>query len=125
VPNKIKIEGLENAIASELQRYSSLVQEEFEETKKSTAEELKENIKAASPRSSRKKRKKYAEGWKVKKQRDGYIVHNATNYQLTHLLEKGHAKKNGGRVKAQPHIAPAESKAIDKFLKAIERMVKG
>ena len=40
----------------------------------------------------------YKKGWRIKqdKARKSIIVHNATDYQLTHLLEHGHVKRNGG-----------------------------
>lgn len=71
---------------------------------------------------------KYNKGWRVKEKKGkGYIdcvVHNATNWQLTHLLERGHATRNGGRTKAFVHIAPVEEKYVNEYIKDVERIIK-
>jgi hypothetical protein len=52
------------------------------------------------------------------------VVHSKNRYQLTHLLENGHAKRGGGRVRAIPHIGPAEEIGIRELEERIERALK-
>ncbi len=69
----------------------------------------------------------YNSGWTVMKtKRDKTVtgqIHNATHYQLTHLLEKGHALKNGGRTRAFVHIAPVAERCQDDLLDNIKKQI--
>lgn len=75
------------------------------------------------------KNDKYKDGWEVKqvtKGKDrGARVWNATNYQLTHLLENGHLivnKKGGvGWSSPKPHINPAYQKVKEPFIQAMKK----
>lgn len=71
---------------------------------------------------------KYNKGWRVNTKRgNGYIdctIHNATDWQLTHLLENGHLKRNGGRTRAFVHIRPIEEKCITKYTQNVEKIIK-
>ena len=53
------------------------------------------------------------------------VVYSKNRYQLAHLLEKGHAKRNGGRVGGKAHIAPAEQHGIEQLEQDIERALHG
>ena len=68
---------------------------------------------------------KYAKSWTAKKTKENshtleMTVHSKDRYQLAHLLEKGHAKRNGGRVSGKPHIAPAEAHGEEMLTQLIE-----
>ena len=52
-------------------------------------------------------------------------VYSPTRYMLAHLLEKGHAKRGGGRVAGKPHIAPAEAAGVKQLESLIEKALKG
>lgn len=103
-----------------------------DEAIKAVAEECVQKLKNTSP----KKTGDYAKGWSNKTLKKGkyigifahtgtYIVHNRTDYHLTHLLENGHMivneKGTYGRTRAYPHIAPTEEWAADELPNAIKR----
>lgn len=113
------INNLQREILKQLQYYATDVKEKVEAAQKETAKELVKDLKQDSP----KKTGDYAKGWRIKRTAKKLIVHNATNYQLTHLLEYGHPKKNGGRVAAQVHIRPNEERAVRDYIDKIERAI--
>ena len=117
----IKVTGLANEIAKALQAYSDEVVEGLEGAKETAAKNAVKKLKKRSP----KKTGEYARGWRARKVGSAWVVHNATNYQLTHLLEHGHAKRGGGRVPGIPHIGPVEKEAIEEYVRETERVIKG
>ena len=113
------------AIMKELGTYSNELAESVNKTSRKYANKLRRELEETSPE----KTGDYKKGWKVKQVYKShtlsqYVVHNATDYQLTHLLEFGHAIKGGTqRVKPIPHIAPAEEKIVSEFLTEIDKAV--
>lgn len=93
------------------------VKKDIQQAAKATAKELRET----SPEKSG----DYARNWSYKQQGSGWVVYNkAPTYRLTHLLEKSHVIRNQsgtyGRTQAQPHIEPAEKKAVEDLVRKIE-----
>lgn len=116
-----KIDSLADEITSALKEYTTEVEEGLEKSKETSAKAAVKDLKGGSP----KRTGSYAKGWRAKKIGTSWVVHNATDYQLTHLLEKGHALKAGGRVGPKVHIAPVENKAIIGYEKQLEKMIRG
>ncbi len=115
------MDDLAKQILEALEDYSEEVEEIVEDEIENVANEAVSELKANSPKRKR-NGGKYARSWRKTKVKDGYSVHN-TKAGLTHLLEKGHAKRNGGRTKAMPHIAPVEQKVIQDLEENIKRRV--
>ncbi len=92
---------------------------------KETAEEVVQMLKTAGDFRGN----KYRKSWKAEvTQRRLYtsaVVHNVKHYRLTHLLEFGHAKQNGGRVRAFPHIEPINEKTGEMFEDKLTQMIGG
>lgn len=106
-----------------LTEYGDEVRADLVESVEATSAEAVKKLKATSPKRS--KKKSYASGWKAEQenQRTGVAatIHNKNKPGLTHLLENGHALRNGGRAKAFPHIKPVEEWANTEVLNKLER----
>lgn len=92
-------------------------------------EKCKDLIQQKASQLKIKKSGRYINGWTTSKEKfgksgNGVVVHNKTDWQLTHLLENGHAivnKKDGtGWASAKPHIDPSYRAVKNKFIKAME-----
>lgn len=108
----ISIDKLSTAIETELEKYSQEVADQIKQDVRDVAQECAEDIKREAP----KRTGKYRRGWRTEVVYESnedirVIVRNKTAWQLTHLLEFGHAKVNGGRVEGRPHIGPPELRA--------------
>lgn len=111
-------------ISDILNEYSNDIQEAITEEAQSVAKEAVSELKNTSP----KRTGDYRKGWITKTIKGkGFvtsIVHNATDYQLTPLLEKPHLKRNGGITTPKVHIAPVEEKAVKEYEKDVENIIK-
>lgn len=110
-------------ISQTLANYANGVGEEIEKLAEKIAKEGAQQLRERSPK--RPSGGAYAKGWRAKKVGTQWVIHNATNYQLTHLLEKGHAKVNGGRVDPRVHIAPVEDEVVNEFIQEVEGAIRG
>jgi hypothetical protein len=116
----IKPEELADEVMKGLEEYKNLSTDAMKESVEKVAKDVKKNIQANAPV----KTGKYKKSWKVKKTEENnerlVCTVYAGRYQLTHLLENGHAKRGGGRVAAIPHIHPAEQEGIKELESNIE-----
>lgn len=117
----IRVDELADAVSEALAEYRQDVAENLKESVKDAAKAAVSELKKTSPKDTG----DYAKGWRSTTafESDSDIrvqVHNKTDYQLTHLLEDGHAKVGGGRVEGQPHIGPAADMASELLEKDVQ-----
>lgn len=122
----IKVSELAQVVAQELADYSQDVTDGIKEEVKQVAKDMVTELKQTSPRNTG----EYAKGWKSSVEYESpedirVRVYNSKKPQLTHLLENGHAKQNGGRVNGIPHIGPAEQKAEDSLEGKVKVVARG
>lgn len=114
---KISYHDLGSEIVKQISGACSYASDVVDAAAEEVSEDIVKELKTISPELSG----KYKKSWDYKKiGYCSYKVYNKKHYRLTHLLEKAHALRNGGRSKAIPHIAPTEKKYIGKFRKKVE-----
>ena len=116
------VDAMDDEIMKGLTEYADLADTSMKKAVRKTAKSVKDEISSNAP----KRTGAYSKSWTAKKTKENshsleMTVHSKNRYQLAHLLEKGHAKRGGGRVSGKPHIAPAEENGVQ----LLEHLIEG
>lgn len=118
---RIQPSQLATTVNKILDEYGDEAREIMEETVTKTAKDAAKQLKKAGGFGGS---GKYQKGWKtqIEKKRLSIEAHvyNAKLPGLTQLLEFGHAKQNGGRTRAFPHIADVNTWAQEETVSRLE-----
>jgi len=134
---KIKVDQLSNVILDYLENFKDVTEEACKNGVLETADDAVKELRSAHPVGSKgqpagkyRSWDEYNSGWKkrtsTQKTRLKGIqatIWNEKHYQLTHLLEKGHALRDGGRSDSFTHIAPVEQKCEDNLIRNIKKNI--
>lgn len=130
---KVKPEDLQSVLMDYLNNYKEAIDDDVKEATDEVTKKAKAELVQTSPRSGSARDTKYYKGWAIKigarTRKHNYrytkVIWNKTNYQLTHLLENGHLKRNGdGWVDAQPHIQKVEEKYGIEFADLLDKKIR-
>jgi len=144
--NKISIDKLSSSILKILQENKDNIEEDVKKVSEETIKEARNELKQISPKARRTVKLKgkttvtpgsYAKSWSIKngkKSTDLYskVAYNKEHYRLTHLLEFGHATRNGKHTKLDkqkktkeiPHIRKTEDKYKERFVQRLEMKIR-
>ena len=115
---RVGVDGLAAAVDAILNEYVDSVKENLDVITKEVAKAGAKALKAES-RGAVGGTGKYASGWTYQVQKGNLSVqgtlYNGKVPGLPHLLEHGHAMRNGGRVAGRPHIAKVEKELIKEY----------
>lgn len=116
----IGVDALASTVAKLLDEYGTLAKKVTNQAGQKAAQKGAKTLRATSPKGGKAgKAGTYAKGWTVQTfggvSGNLYVIGNPSQGQLSHLLENGHALRQGGRSPAITHIAPVEQQAIKEF----------
>ena len=126
---KVNVDKFAEAIMEALAEYGDYVdQTVVKYATHKTAEETSEIIAAAAPVRKNKGgaySKSITYGYPQRRGRrySETVYAEDPHYRLTHLLERPHATRNGGRTRAFPHWATGEEGIIPRFIKNLKELL--
>ena len=124
----ISVGQLSEAIAKELTLYGQNVIDGVKKEAKKSMDQLVKDTKATAPVGKRKKHYKDSIKGKKTDENDRSVTYtwyvDGPDYRLSHLLENGHALRNGGRVSGTHFIKNASDPIIEQYLQAVEEVCK-
>lgn len=126
--SNITIDQLVDAITVQLNTFETNVREGVKKAVDESMDEMVKETKAnaqARPGGGRYKRKiaatvgentlmTYSKVWHVK----------TPDYRLAHLLDKGHALRDGGRYDGNQHVTNAANRATESFQRKLEEVIR-
>ena len=124
----VKIEDLSNAIGKELEIYDRDIAQKIKRQAVRSIKQCVETTKLTAPVGKRTKHYRDDIAWRTLE--DTYrktVVQwyvKTPNYRLSHLLNNGHATKNGGRVEGTNFITRAHDETVREYEKEIEDIIK-
>ena len=122
----VSVDKMADAIAEELEKYRELSTVGMKKAVRKAGKTVRKGIEENAPVRTG----TYAKSWTAKVNAEdaesiSVTVHSPSRYMIAHLLENGHAKRGGGRVRAIPHIAPAEQQGISQLEAEIKKELGG
>lgn len=124
--NAINIGDLADEIANTLSGYTENVAEGVKVAVDETMKELVADTEKDAPERSGRYKKAIASKVRFEDNYEKRVTWYVKKpfYALSHLLEKGHAKRGGGRVKAYPHIENNREKAEARFTERVKEVIR-
>lgn len=124
---RVSIDVLAETVMEGIESYANLTTEDVKKAVKKASKTVRNKIEEYAPSG---KTGEYAKSWRVTTTDESsyaivQTVHSPKLYMLAHLLEKGHAKRGGGRVQGIPHIKPAEQEGIQMYEAMIQNALRG
>ena len=126
--NVITSDQIANAINRELTLYGENIIVGVKKEAKKHMSQLVKDTKATAPVGNRTKH--YRDSIKSKKlaENDRSVTYlwyvEGSNYRLSHLLENGHALRDGGRVAGTHFIKNASDPILRQYIQAVEEVIK-
>ena len=123
----IQIDALNSAIAGILKEYNAEVVSKLKVSTKQAMNELVKTSKDTAPVGKRSKHYRDSISSKTLSENDRGITKlwyvKGSDYRLTHLLNNGHALRDGGRYPGTNFLGKAVDEVVEKYLQAIEEVL--